>query len=106
MLFYTKIPMRWLLFLSRLSFICGIAFLLALSLLVKDWVKDESIVSTIITIGFFMGMIIVPLTLLSYLVVWISGKGLAKVVPRWLIITNIFILFILNIAKRAIWPLF
>ena len=94
MLFYTKIPMRWLLFLSRLAFICGIAFLLSLSLLVKDWVKDESLVSTIITIGFFMGMLIVPLTLLCYLVLWLSGKGLTKAVPRWLIIANILFLLV------------
>ena len=87
--------MRWLLFLSRLAFICGVFFLLTLSLLVKDWVRDESIVSTIITIGFFMGMIIVPITLLCYLVLWIIGKKPASVVPRWLIIANIFVLLIL-----------
>lgn len=86
--------MRWLLFLSRLAFICGVSFLLSLSLLVKDWLKDESLVSTIITIGFFMGMIIVPATLLCYLLVWMSGKGLAKSVPRWLILANIFFLFV------------
>ena len=86
--------MRWLLFLSRLAFICGLSFLISLSLLVKDWLKDEGLVSTIITIGFFMGMIIVPFTLLCYLVVWVSGKGLAKEVPRWLIVANIIFLFV------------
>ena len=87
--------MRWLLFLSRLAFICGVFFLLTLSLLVKDWVRDESIVSTIITIGFFMGMIIVPLTLLCYLIVWMAGKRPASVVPRWLVVANIIVLLIL-----------
>jgi hypothetical protein len=87
--------MRWLLFLSRLAFICGVFFLLTLSMLVKDWVRDESVVSTIITIGFFMGMIIVPITLLCYLVLWIIGKKPASVVPRWLIMANIFVLLIL-----------
>jgi len=87
--------MRWLLFLSRLAFICGLFFLLTLSLLVWDWVKDESLVSTIITIGFFMGMIIVPVTLLCYLVLWIARKKPATIVPRWLIIANILVLFIL-----------
>jgi hypothetical protein len=82
--------MRWLLFLSRLAFICGVSFLLSLSLLIKDWVKDESLVSTIITIGFFMGMIIVPLTLLCYLIIWIARKHPATIIPRWLIIMNIF----------------
>lgn len=87
--------MRWLLFLSRLAFICGVFFLLTLSLLVKDWVHDESIVSTIITIGFFMGMIIVPITILCYLVLWIAGKKPATIVPRWLIIGNIIVLLVL-----------
>lgn len=87
--------MRWLLFLSRLAFICGVFFLLTLSLLIKDWIRDESIVSTIITIGFFMGMIIVPVTLLCYLILWIAGKKPARTVPRWLIIGNILVLIIL-----------
>ncbi len=87
--------MRWLLFLSRLAFICGIFFLLTLSLLIWDWVKDESLVSTIITIGFFMGMIIVPVTLICYLVLWLARKKPAMIVPRWLIIANILVLLIL-----------
>jgi hypothetical protein len=87
--------MRWLLFLSRLAFICGLFFLISLSLLVKDWIKDESLISTIITIGFFMGMIIVPITLLFYLVLFIAGKKPASLVPRWLIIANIFVLLLL-----------
>jgi hypothetical protein len=87
--------MRWLLFLSRLAFICGLFFLLTLSLLIKDWIRDESLVSTIITIGFFMGMIIVPITLLCYLILWIAGKKPASIVPRWLIIGNVIVLLIL-----------
>jgi hypothetical protein len=86
--------MRWLLFLSRLAFICGVSFLLSLSLLVKDWVKDESLVSTIITIGFFMGMILVPVTLLCYLLVWMAGKKPSQIVPRWLIVANIFFMLV------------
>ena len=87
--------MRWLLFLSRLAFICGIFFLLSLSLLVKDWIRDESLVSTVITIGFFMGMIIVPVTLLCYLVLWLAKKKPATIVPRWLIIGNIVVMLLL-----------
>ncbi len=87
--------MRWLLFLSRLAFICGIFFLLSLSLLIWDWIEDESLVSTIITIGFFMGMIIVPITLICYLVLWLIRKKPAAMVPRWLIIANILVLLLL-----------
>src|SRR5688500_20136382 len=87
--------MRWLLFLSRLAFICGLFFILTLSLLIKDWIKDESLVSTIITIGFFMGMIIVPVTLLCYLVLWLAGKKPTRFIPKWLIIANIIVLLTL-----------
>ena len=87
--------MRWLLFLSRLAFICGIFFLMSLSLLIWDWIKDESLISTIITIGFFMGMIIVPLTLICYLVLWLIRKKPAAIVPQWLIVANILVLLLL-----------
>ncbi len=87
--------MRWLLFLSRLAFICGLFFLLSLSLLIKDWINDESLVSTIITIGYFMGLLIVPFTMLCYLVLWLFRKKPAAVVPRWLIAGNIVMMCIL-----------
>ena len=47
--------MKWLLFLSRLAFICGLCFLLSLSLLVRNWTNDDAITSTIIMIGYVMG---------------------------------------------------
>jgi len=87
--------MRWLKFLSRLAFICSIFFLLAVSLLFKNWINDENLVSTIITIGYFMGMIIVPITLLCYLVLWIAGKKPATIVPVWLIVANMIGLLLL-----------
>ena len=87
--------MRWLLFLSRLAFICGIFFLLSLSLLFKDWLKDQTLVSSVVTIGYFMGMIIVPVTNLCYLAVYSIRRKLAVWVPRWLIIANIFFLVVL-----------
>lgn len=86
--------MRWLLFLSRLAFICGLFFLASLSLLVKDWLDDKSLVSTIITIGFFMGMFIVPFTLLCYLFTWLAGKKPFATVPKWLALSILFFLFV------------
>jgi glucan phosphoethanolaminetransferase (alkaline phosphatase superfamily) len=88
--------MRWLLFLSRLAFICGIFFLLSLSLQVRgieNWAKDETLISNIITIGVFMGLVIVPVANISYLVVWIARKKSG--VKRWLIIANILFLFVM-----------
>ncbi len=52
--------MRWLLFLSRLAFICGVFFIIAVTLLIKNWVNDPTLESTIITIGYTMGLIIFP----------------------------------------------
>jgi len=87
--------MRWLLFLSRLAFICGLFFLLTISLLVKEWIKDDNLISTIITIGFFMGIIVVPITVVCYLVFLIFRKSALKIVPRWLILSNFLVLLIL-----------
>jgi len=85
--------MRWLLFLSRLAFICGFCFLLSLAL--QLWKKSniEVISSTVIIIGFVIGLLVVPLTLVVYLVVLIRQKRLP--VPLWLVIANIIFLFIL-----------
>lgn len=85
--------MRWLLFLSRLAFICGLCFLASLVFLMRKEGNTEVVSSTIITIGFVMGVLIVPATLIGYLVVLIRKKQIP--VPLWLIIANIVFLFIL-----------
>jgi len=87
--------MAWLRFLSRLSFICGLFFLLSLSLLIHPWLKDESLVSTIITIGYFMGLIIVPFTVLCYLGVGLANRRLGRYVPAWLVVANLLFLLVL-----------
>lgn len=87
--------MRWLLFLSRLAFICGICFLLAFSLLIKEWTKDQDLASTLITIGFFLGILVVPATLICYLIVLARRKSLTGFVPLWLVVSNIIFLVIL-----------
>ncbi len=87
--------MRWLLFLSRLAFICGVFFIIAVTLLVKKWIKDPTLESTIITIGYVMGMIIFPVTSFCYLIVFAVKKKLREYVPLWLILANIFFLLFL-----------
>jgi hypothetical protein len=87
--------MRWLLFLSRLAFICGIFFLLSISLLIRNWVKDQATISTIIIIGYFIGLIIVPIVNLCYLCVLLIKRRLALYVPLWLVTANLFYLLIL-----------
>ncbi len=87
--------MGWLQFLSRLAFICGLFFLLSISLRIWDWISEETIVSTIITIGYFIGMVVVPLTCLIYLVMMLSRVKLRTYVAGWLIIANFLFLFAL-----------
>ena len=95
--------MRWLLFLSRLAFICGLCFLLSVSLLMQEWISDENLKSMIITIGYLMGMIVIPLVNLCYLAVLIVKRRLKEFVPVWLVIVNflflltlLFFIFYLN----------
>ena len=87
--------MKWLLFLSRVAFICGLFFLLSISLLIRDWTHDEAISSTIIIIGYFIGLIVVPIVNLCYLAVLAIKRKLAVYVPLWLVTANIFFLLIL-----------
>ncbi|MGZ8557947.1 MAG: hypothetical protein ACXWWC_06435 [Chitinophagaceae bacterium] len=53
----------------------------------------EAISSTVIVIGFVVGILVVPVTLICYLAVLIRKEKLT--VPLWLVISNIIFLFIL-----------
>jgi hypothetical protein len=81
--------MRWLLFLSRLALICGVCILLWLVLAMFKTDSLDNFTATIIIIGYFMGGILLPLTNLSYLVVFLLKKKITDWVPRWLIIVNV-----------------
>lgn len=87
--------MRWLLFLSRLAFICGLCFIVTLGFAMSKRDNNEPFSQTIITIGYMMGLLIVPFTVLCYLLFAAIGKKLRKIVPLWLVIANIAFLFIL-----------
>jgi hypothetical protein len=87
--------MRWLLFLSRLAFICNIFFLLAVSLQLSNWIHNQQLVSTIVIIGYVMGFILNPLVLLCYLIQVLLRKKFWQSIPPWLIIANILLTIIL-----------
>src|SRR5690606_39626539 len=86
--------MRWLLFLSRLAFICNLFFLLSASLQVYDWAQNSEVNSTILIIGYFLSLFLNPIANLSYLMAAILRKNLTATIPAWLIIMNIIFLFI------------
>ncbi|MBE2230026.1 MAG: hypothetical protein IAE96_05225 [Chitinophagaceae bacterium] len=87
--------MRWLLFLSRLAFICGVCFLLSLGFAMLQRENTEVVSSTIIIIGYAMGMIVVPVTVLCYIFVIFSRKKLRQIVPVWLSVANFLFLLVL-----------
>ena len=61
--------------------------------MIKDWAKDQNIAGTFIIVGYVMGIIVVPFTLLCYLGVLVVRKKLP--VPVWLVVSNILFLFVL-----------
>ena len=90
--------MRWLLFLSRLAFISGICVLAwqALALFRQQKQVDQNaVVSTIIVIGCGIGVVVIPVTNLLYLVLTVARQKIRRVVPGWLLVANIFWLFLL-----------
>jgi hypothetical protein len=88
--------MRWLLFLSRLAFISGLFFVGSFTLLIKKWVNDPTLESTIITMGYIMGLILLPVTCFCYLLMLILKKKIREFVPLWLILANVlFLLFLI-----------
>lgn len=86
--------MRWLLFLSRLAFICGFFMLLSISLLIKDWTTHQVIIS-IIFAGYAMALVLIPATVILYPIIYLIKKRIKIYVPAWLITANIFFLVIL-----------
>ena len=87
--------MRWLLFLSRLAFICGFAFLLSFLGLFFKWIENQELLSTLIIIGYVIGMIVLPLSLIAYVALMVAGKKPGAVVPSWLLIANVLFLIVL-----------
>jgi hypothetical protein len=88
--------MRWVLFLSRVAFICNLFFLIAAFLQWTLFIQDETAVSTIVIMGYFLAVFVFnPLVNVIYLILWIKKK-LLQVMPKWLVLAN-FIFLLLQI---------
>jgi hypothetical protein len=86
--------MRWLLFLSKLAFICNLAFLVSFVFRVTNWLSNHDIKAYIIIIGWVLSAIFNPIVVFIYLMLfWTKRKKLA-VVPVWMIVMNILFLFL------------
>ena len=90
----TSNSLKWLLVLSRVAFICNICFLIAFSIQMVDWIKNEDITSMIALIGYVMGFVINPLLVFCYLVISLISRKKLKAVPSWLLTANILFLVI------------
>lgn len=85
---------QWLLFFSRVAFICNVCFLIAFSIQMTDWIKNEDITSSIALIGYVMGFVVNPILNLCYLFLFFISRKKLKIVPSWLITANILFLVI------------
>ena len=85
--------MRWLLFLSKLAFICNLLFIPAFILQIKNFIGDPDLSSYIIIIGFVFAILFNPVTNLCYLVLFFTNKKKLSIIPGWLIVINVLFLF-------------
>jgi len=86
--------MRWLLKISRLAFICNLFFLLAFSVQISNWIKNEQLTSTIVVVGYIMGFLLNPAANICYLLTAIIARKKLTIVPAWLIVANVLFLVI------------
>lgn len=84
--------MRWLLFLSRLAFVCNTFFLVALSLQFGRWFQNEDAESLVIIIGYFMAGLLNTAAVLCYILLFLLNRSRLAVVPTWLRIANFLFL--------------
>ena len=89
--------MRWHLFLCRMSFITGVFFLLSASLMLFDWIHEETAKSTIIIIGYFLGLLFIPLANLVNLVLLVKKGRKSIPTPNWLFVANFIFLLLLTL---------
>jgi hypothetical protein len=86
--------MRWLLFLSRVAFICNLFSLLSILLLWRNFIEQQAIISIIAIIGYMMAIFFNPLANLVYGILLIAKRPIKNFVPSWLLITNFVFLLL------------
>lgn len=82
------LPMRWLLFLSRVALVCNGFFLVALSLQFFRWFQNEDAESLVIIMGYFMAVVLSAAAVLCYGVLFLVKRSRLSVVPLWLRMAN------------------
>lgn len=85
--------MHWLIFLSRVAFLSGMVMLVALSFSFTSWYHSETALQIIVLSGYGLAAILLPLINVIYLIMAIFYIN-NLIAPRWLIVSNIFLLII------------
>ena len=86
--------MRWLLFLSRIAFICNLFFLLTVLLQWRNLGGNDAVTSTIIIIGYVFAILVNPLVNIFYLFMLIRKKPVFQKLPKWLVLANFIFLLL------------
>jgi len=92
--------MRWLLFLSRVAFICNLFFVACVIFRYTDVLNGQSIKEFLIITGWLMAPV-VTVTVNVLLISFYIRKTPLDFIPKWLIVFNI----IMQLAQLIIIPL-
>lgn len=86
--------MRWLLFLSRVAFICNLFSVLTLLILWKDIIQLQALVGTIGIMGYVLAIVFNPLVNLLYALLFIIKRSALALIPKWLLLANFLFLLL------------
>lgn len=86
--------MRWLLFLSRVAFICNLFSVLTLLILWKDIISQQAVVGTIGILGYVLAIVLNPFVNLCYCVFLFIKRSALTLIPKWLLLANIVFLIL------------
>jgi hypothetical protein len=86
--------MKWLSFLSKLSFICNLCFIFCLLLRYSNLDLNEELNSLLIILGWVMAIVINAFYFLVTLIALARKRYGRDAVPTWLILANLLFLLI------------
>ena len=86
--------MRWLLFLSRVAFICNLFSVLTLLILWKDIIHLQALVGTIGIMGYVLAIVFNPFVNLLYAIFFFIKRSALAIIPNWLLLANFLFLLL------------
>lgn len=87
--------MRLIRFFSQVAFISNLFFLMSIVLQFTHFVSEESLVSTIVVLGYFLAVFVFnPLANIFCLLALSFRKNFFSFVPKWLVLANFIFLLV------------